>query len=190
MDYLIIGGGWALYFALHSLLASEQVKRTVRSKAPVIARGYRFFYSLISTVGLLWLLYLMAITPSATLFSPPGYVRYIAMILASWGVILVITSFRHLSGWAFLGLKKEENKGLIRKGTHAYVRHPIYSGIILIVIGMALYTPTDIVVLSAVCILAYLPAGIYFEEQKLIAEFGDEYLTYRREVPAIFPKKP
>ncbi len=87
-------------------------------------------------------------------------------------------------------IEKGGEKGLIRKGTHAYVRHPIYSGIILIVIGMALYTPTDIVVLSVVCILAYLPAGIYFEEQKLIAEFGDDYLTYRREVPAIFPKKP
>ncbi|MEQ9050507.1 MAG: isoprenylcysteine carboxylmethyltransferase family protein [Marinoscillum sp.] len=188
MDYLIIGGSWALYFALHSFLASGRVKRSVQSSAPVIARGYRFFYSLISTVGLLWLIYLMAITPSASLFDPPGYLRYIAMILASWGVILVVTSFRHLSGWAFLGLKKEENKGLIRKGTHAYVRHPISSGIILIVSGMALYTSTDIVVLSSACILVYLPVGIYFEEQKLIEEFGDAYRIYQAEVPAIFPK--
>ena len=36
--------------------------------------------------------------------------------------------------------------------------------------------------------LVYLPIGIRLEEHKLIAQFGEEYRRYRREVPALFPK--
>jgi len=187
MDYLIIGGGWALYLAMHSLFAAHGTKRFVERNIPFLYKLYRLVYTLSNSFGFLVLMYLMAITPSKVFFQPSGYLRYVAMVLASWGVIVTVVSFRHISGMAFLGFKPEENIGLVRRGLHAYVRHPIYSGTILIIVGMMMYVATDTIIVSGVVILLYLPLGIWFEEQKLIEIFGNDYLEYKREVPAIIP---
>lgn len=178
---------WWLYFGLHSGLASNGVKKIVKNLGFPMS-GYRLVYSGISTVGLLYVLYLVAVTPSQELFVPPGYLRYIAMILASWGIILIVVSFRHISLSGFVGLSQIKDERLTTEGIHGYVRHPIYSGVILILAGMVLYNPTDIMIVSAVAIGSYLPVGIYLEEMKLIRQFGVSYLEYRESVPAIFPK--
>jgi protein-S-isoprenylcysteine O-methyltransferase Ste14 len=36
-------------------------------------------------------------------------------------------------------------------------------------------------------VLVYIPIGIYFEEKKLIKMYGDQYVEYKKRVPAIFP---
>lgn len=187
MEYLLIGGGWAVYLGLHSILASNHVKQRVALYVPGLFQVYRLVYSLLSGLGMLFMLYLMAITPSQYLFEPSGPLRYVAMVLTSWGVILVMVSFRHISGLAFLGLKKNQNRHLVREGVHRYLRHPLYAGTILVLLGMVLYVPTDLVIVSVVVNLIYLPLGIHLEEQKLIREYGDAYLEYKREVKAIIP---
>ncbi|MEQ8473402.1 MAG: isoprenylcysteine carboxylmethyltransferase family protein [Marinoscillum sp.] len=188
MDYLIVGFSWVVYLAVHSLLASTAIKKTVREKAGWFWPFYRFFYSVVSIVGLLWIFLILATTPSHTLFDPPGYLRYIGMIFASWGVILMVVSFRYLSGLQFMGIKKPKTGELVTKGLHAFVRHPLYSGNILMLVGLILNHPTDMLLLSTFIIFAYFPIGIYFEEKKLVEEFGEAYVEYSREVPAIFPK--
>ncbi|MFY0607353.1 MAG: isoprenylcysteine carboxylmethyltransferase family protein [Cyclobacteriaceae bacterium] len=187
IEYFTIGGSWIFYLAIHSLLAANPVKDYFFQSLGTSTRAYRLFYSTISTGGLLGLMYLMAISTSNLLFSPHGYLRYGAMILSYYGVILVVTSFRFVSVKSFLGLKKSSFSGLCREGLHGYVRHPIYSGTILVFLGMFLYYPTDLILLTVAINLIYLPFGIYWEEQKLIAEFGEAYERYRNEVPAIFP---
>lgn len=186
MHYLIIIIlAWAAYLLLHSLLAAGRVKAAV----PLGTQAYRLVYTLISVVGLLGLLYLMAVAPAAQLFVPPGWVRYVAMIFASWGVIIVIVSFRHLSMLRFLGLKKAADTGLVREGIHGYVRHPIYSGTILVLIGMVGYNPTDVSLATVLTVCAYLPLGIRWEEQKLLKQYGEAYEKYKKEVPAVVPRR-
>jgi protein-S-isoprenylcysteine O-methyltransferase Ste14 len=188
MEYLVVGGSWALYLFLHSALATNGVKKWVADKITKSERAYRFIYSLLSTIGLLWLLMIMAITDSIQIFKPSAYVTYGAMVLASYGVILIIVSFRQLSMKEFVGLKKQSEFKLIKTGLHGHVRHPIYSGTILLFSGMCLYYPTDINILVAGVVFLYLPFGIYLEERKLIEVFGEEYLDYTKKVSAIFPR--
>lgn len=188
MDYVIIGGGWILYLSVHSILASGKVKRFVAERIPFLHNKYRLFYTLLSSLGILVLCYLLLITPAKLLFEFSVAVKYMAMVIASWGVIILVVSFRHLSGMAFLGFRAEDQGRLVKKGLHGRIRHPIYSGTILVIIGMMLYVATDLVFLSGAIILAYLPFGIHFEEKKLIKMFGDDYLEYKAEVPAIIPK--
>lgn len=187
MKYLILILAWSIYLALHSWLASQRVKNAVQQSAPFLYRRYRFLYSLFSTAGLFALLVLMAASQPIYLLAKSTSLQYIGMVLASWGVILVILSFRQLSGSAFLGLKPQVPSRLITTGIHGYVRHPIYSGTILVLVGMWFYIPTDSVLISIVVIFAYLPVGIYLEEQKLIAEYGEAYREYQRKVKALVP---
>lgn len=188
MEYAKIAIGWVMYLTLHSLLASDLVKAAVSKSLPGLARYYRLLYSVVSTVGLLYMMWLMLTAPAVELLQATPEMRYIGMVLASWGVMLVIVAFRHISGLAFLGLKAEGEPRLIREGLHAHMRHPIYSGTILILLGMLLYRPTAVIGLTVGLIFIYLPIGIYLEEKKLIRLFGEAYVRYRKEVKAVIPR--
>lgn len=187
MDYVLLGLGWAVYFAIHSVLAADRVKAIFRSLLQSGFRFYRILYSLISTIGLLGLFFFNAAIEGVWLFNPMGVVRYLSLMLATLGVIIVSRAFKEHNALAFVGLKQEEIK-FSRSGILNYVRHPIYSGTILITVGFFLFRPTTSSLISTICIFGYLPVGIYLEEKKLINQFGEQYLLYKKEVPALIPK--
>jgi protein-S-isoprenylcysteine O-methyltransferase Ste14 len=77
---------------------------------------------------------------------------------------------------------------LIRKGPYAYVRHPIYTGILVAAIGTAIvvgeWRGVFAIVLAAI--------GLWFkakrEERFLTTEFGDRYVEYRQNTGALLPR--
>lgn len=186
-NYGLLVLGWIVYFAIHSLLAADGVKLIFKNLLQNGFRFYRIFYSIISTIGLLALLVLNATMVTERLFNPEGLVRYLSLMLATFGVIIINRAFKEHNALAFVGLKPEAMK-FSRSGILNYVRHPIYSGTILIVIGFFLFTPTKATLASTLCIFGYLPAGIYLEEKKLIRQFGNQYIQYKTEVPSLIPK--
>jgi len=186
MNYLILCALWFMYFILHSLMASVKVKSFFTRILKSRFRYYRIFYSLISTIGLLLLLFLNASISAEFIFASKGLIRYLSLMLATLGVIVISRSFREYRLSSFIGLKDEPSE-LKRTGILKHVRHPIYSGTILIVIGFFLFNPTLATLVSVCCTLAYLPVGIYLEERKLIEQFGNGYLSYKQEVPSVFP---
>lgn len=115
-------------------------------------------------------------------------ITYCGLMISSLGVIVLQKSFKRISIKSFLGLSNEKNHGLIMSGLHAHVRHPIYSGTILIFLGAFLFNPTNLMLTSFVWLLIYLPVGIYLEEKKLITLFGDQYLDYKKRAKAVIPK--
>lgn len=179
--------GWVIYLFLHSLLASNQIKELVRVRLGFLSKYYRLGYVVISTAGLLFLLFYNANIPAADFFTRTGMVRYISLVLAAFGAIILKVAFRTYDLSAFIGIRKETNS-FVKDGLLRHVRHPIYSGTLLIVLGFFFFSPNLPTLISALCIFLYLPIGIWLEEQKLIKEFGDEYRTYKSEVPAIIPR--
>jgi len=186
MNYLILCVLWVMYFIAHSFFASARVKFFFAGILVSRFRYYRIFYSLISTIGLFLLLFLNASISTEFIFASKGMIRYLSLMLATLGVIVIIRSFREYKLSSFIGLKDEPSE-FKRTGILNHVRHPIYSGTILIVIGFFLFNPTLATLVSVCCTLAYLPVGIYLEERKLIEQFGKRYLSYKQEVPCVFP---
>jgi len=179
-SYLALICGWILYFVLHSLLATDSVK----SKFP--PRTFRIFYVLLSTAGLLGLLFYNGSIHSLKFFVSEGPIRYVSLVLTTFGVMIVQSSFRQYNFKGFLGLT-EEKRELRTEGVLQYVRHPIQAGLILVVLGFFFFIPNLPTLISCVCVFLYIPIGIYFEEKKLIAMYGDQYLEYKKRVPAIVP---
>ncbi|MGE0770703.1 MAG: isoprenylcysteine carboxylmethyltransferase family protein [Cyclobacteriaceae bacterium] len=180
--YLWLVIGWVVYFSLHSVMAAPAIKSRFK------ARPYRVFYTIVASVGLLFMLFLNGTIKAEPFFLREGIVRYLSLTLTAFGVILIQLAFRQYSLKGFLGLAEEKSNELRREGILQSIRHPIYAGLILIVLGYFLFSPNLPTLVSCLCIYAYLPIGIYLEEKKLIAHHGDAYLKYKAEVPALIPK--
>ena len=187
MSYGVLAGGWILYLMLHSALASEGVKQAAQS---LLGRHYRFYrlgYSVVATIGLVALLIVNGSISASYYFEPSGLPRYASLILTTVGVMIMQRAFKNYRLKAFLGFEQEESQ-LRTRGVLAWVRHPIYSGLILITLGFFLFIPNLPTLITCGAILLYLPIGIYLEEKKLIREYGDAYRKYKEEVPALIPR--
>lgn len=184
MNYVILASGWVFYFLLHSLLAAQRVKALMQ---PWMGRYYRIVYSVFAAVGLVALLVLNGSLESPVFFESTGLVRYLSLVLTTFGVMTIQLAFRQYRLKSFLGFA-EEKEELIIDGILKNVRHPIYSGLILITTGFFLFIPNMATAVSCLCILLYLPIGIYLEERKLIGMFGEKYTRYKEQVPSLFPR--
>lgn len=170
-SYIILVVGWLIYFVLHSAMAG---------------RVNRVLYVVVSTAGLLALLFYNGSIHSLKFFVSEGPIRYVSLMLTTFGVMVIQTSFRQYSFKGFIGVG-EEKKELKTDGVLQYVRHPIQSGVILVVLGFFFFIPNLPTLISCLCVLIYIPIGIYLEEKKLVKTYGDQYLEYKKRVPAIFP---
>ena len=180
--HLIFFGCWMVYYALHSFLAADGVKAKIRLKPQV----YRLLYSLLSSVLLLYVIILGAVQPTFFVFNASSNTKVVALSLTAVGVFIVKRAFRNYSFRGFLGIKAEEG-GLKTDGLQGRMRHPLYTGTILIVMGFFFFSPTMINLTTLISLFVYLPFGIWLEEKKLIRHFGQAYLDYRQKVPALFP---
>jgi protein-S-isoprenylcysteine O-methyltransferase Ste14 len=188
MNYMWLTIGWVLYFTLHSVLAADGAKGLVISMMGSSLRWYRLFYSVFSTGALIVLVFYGATIPAAYFFERTELLRYVSLVFTTFGVMTIRLAFKQFQLKSFVGFTPETGSTLKREGILKRIRHPILSGIILITLGYFIFIPNLPTLVSCLCILGYLPMGVWLEEKKLIKFFGEEYLQYKREVPAFIPK--
>ena len=107
-------------------------------------------------------------------------------IIASLGVILAFSARAAIGrNWAPPATRRTDTE-LVTTGPYAFVRHPIYGGILLMMIGTAIgLIPTWWLVAAA--------AGIYFlysaraEERFMTERFPDSYPAYRARTKMLLP---
>jgi len=95
---------------------------------------------------------------------------------------------RHTLGRNWSGrVTIKEGHELVMRGPYRFVRHPIYTGGILIVAGSALALGKAGGLISAAVMLAIFLHKIRLEERVLSQHFGDRYADYRRTAKALIP---
>lgn len=184
MDSFLLALAWATFYGLHSILASTPIKK----KLNLSQRNYRLCYNAVALTSLSAVLWVHFGLASPTIFTRTIATDIIGFGLIVGGLWVHFLTFQQLSIHAFLGILPEVQGDLVAKGIYAYLRHPIYLGILLIMLGLMLLQPITSNLISLLVTLLYLPFGIRFEEQKLIAEFGDTYQQYCKKVPSLFPR--
>ena len=81
-----------------------------------------------------------------------------------------------------------KNEQLAINGPYALVRHPLYTGNILVVCGFALANATWWAPPVALAFFwFYYPPAIEYEDRKLRRHFGDRWERWARDVPALVP---
>jgi protein-S-isoprenylcysteine O-methyltransferase Ste14 len=114
------------------------------------------------------------------------YAEIIGAILFVLGLSLAIWARLYLGeNWGMPMTLKVEPE-LVTSGPYRFVRHPIYSGILIAILGTAL--STNIVLIFVMCI-----AGIYFiysahiEERNMLKIFPKTYPDYKRRTKMLLP---
>lgn len=186
-SYILLVLAWAIYLALHSIMASTGWKEKMYALG-FSRRSYRLFYSGFSTILLLLIFLYNGMLGGEYLLQRTTLVKYIGLFLAGGGIFVLRAAFKQYSFGRFVGLSPEDGEDSLHvSGILRHVRHPIYSGTLLITLGYLFFDPRLPSVLSMACIWLYLPVGIYFEEKKLIEQWGEAYTEYKKNVPAILP---
>ena len=199
VDVLIIILLFAIFGYTHSLLASLKVKFWFRKLFGDLIAFYRLLYNLSGLLSV-YLIYELSPKPHIIIYDLTNPYDLLMLIPQFLSLAGVIWTFRYICFKEFLGLnqikrfldknyttKLDEEYTLRIDGPYRYSRHPLY----FFSITFMLFRPVmDLFYLTFfICIVAYFYVGSYYEEKKLVRQFGEIYEDYRNEVPRILPVK-
>ena len=105
-----------------------------------------------------------------------------------FGGLIVLFAFTKL-GESLTAFPTPKLGGALKTGgMYAWMRHPIYTGIILVVLGWSLYQLSlgQAIIGILLWILFYFKSR--YEEEGLERVYGEDYMAYRKKVGRFFPK--
>ena len=108
--------------------------------------------------------------------------------LAAAGVALVLWAFLYLRG-RITGSIEPKLHSLVQEGPYRFVRHPVYLGWTVALIGVAVVLRSWAGLLSVA--LLYLPSAIWrakLEEEALTRRFGRAWEDYRKHTGFLLPR--
>jgi protein-S-isoprenylcysteine O-methyltransferase Ste14 len=110
----------------------------------------------------------------------------IGVALCAIGVGLAILARVHLGRNWGMPMSRKENPELVTTGPYAFVRHPIYTGMLLAILGTAIGA-------SVFWLLPLTLFGAYFiysarcEEKLMIEQFPEQYPAYMKRTKMLLP---
>ena len=195
MKYLLISLLWIAYCAFHSFLISIRITKLTNRFLKRYYAFYRLFYVIISFVLLIPLLNYTAQIETPIIISygsPLTILRYVLI----YGSLLMFfwAFFFDYDSLSFFGIRQIMNifspkkvnpsSGIKRNGLLGLMRHPMYLALI-IYLWCQTFTLLEIIINSILTI--YVIIGTKLEENKLVLEFGDDYIKYQNQVPMLVP---
>lgn len=172
---------WFVYWWLAAADTKAAVRReSLRSRA---AHG--------GPLLLAWLLLALPPLPwlrdGARLLPDSAAVYWTGAALTACGLLFSVWARVHIGrNWSGIVTLKAQHE-LVTSGPYAWVRHPIYSGLILAFAGSAIARADWRGVLAVVIVVLALWRKLKLEESWMQQQFGDAYTEYRRRVAALLP---
>ena len=116
----------------------------------------------------------------ATYFAAPELpLAYVGIPLVLIGTVIRLWSSGHIM----------KNHMLATDGPYAFVRHPLYSGNILLLVGFAVAASTLwLWIVLALFLYIYYPTAIDYEDHKLEGLFDDQWRNWAAKTPALVPR--
>jgi protein-S-isoprenylcysteine O-methyltransferase Ste14 len=111
------------------------------------------------------------------------------LVFMSGAIALFATSSRALGkNWSVVARTLDDHE-LVRHGPYAHIRHPIYLGMLLFLLGLAVALGHLLQLIVTVPVfLAGTMIRTRIEDRLLEDRFGDSFRHYARTTPALIPK--
>lgn len=173
-----------LLFSIYFYIQYRPVR--VRRNAPISIFSFERFCCLLG-IGLVFFP-----RTHLSMLAIPIHSSY-PVALTGFGLVIAGLAFsawaRDLLGrnWSGRVIIQDKHQ-LITAGPYAYVRHPLYSGILAAIAGTALIAADCGAVIGFFFALAYFWLKASREERLLESEFGAIYTAYRARTGGLFPR--
>ena len=116
-------------------------------------------------------------------------VQVVGVVLIVAGAIPPIHAFAQFVRAGGTPMPIAPTQRLVVTGFNRYLRNPMYAGLLLVIIGQAMLFRSGGLVVYAVVVWAVTASFVrWYEEPTLTRQYGSEYVTYRRSVPAWWPR--
>jgi protein-S-isoprenylcysteine O-methyltransferase Ste14 len=175
---------WGI-FVLIWLISAFTTKRTVQvqsGSSRVVQLAFvilAYYLVLAQDFPVAWLN--QRLTPDTLATATLGFVIFVAgLLFATWA------RFRLGGNWSS-SVTLKENHTLVRSGPYRIVRHPIYTGLTLALLGTAIAFGQIRCFLGVVLALVAWKLKSSTEERLMRQQFGVQYTAYQKEVKALIP---
>jgi protein-S-isoprenylcysteine O-methyltransferase Ste14 len=181
----IVFACWAI-FLLYWFISARSAKPTQERKQGMarfrlLIIGVIVVLLILQNFGLIGQLLTTTLIPHTTL------IRVISVVFLIVGLGIAIVARRTLAGnWSNVAELKVDHE-LITTGIYRYVRHPIYTGVLLMMIGTVLVSGTTSVLLIFLVLVGVFWFNITQEEKLLTEYFPNAYPAYKQRSKAIIP---
>lgn len=118
----------------------------------------------------------------------PSWAFYLGIVIILLGIIVRQWSIAVLGRFFSPTIGVQEGQKVVEKGPYRLVRHPSYTGILLILVGVGLAFQS----LAAVLVMLLMFSVAYGhrineEEEVLVSELGEEYVKYMKRTKRLIP---
>lgn len=176
--YLWMLAGLWIAFYIYWLISAFRAKKNIR-----VNRSHHLIRSIAIIILIILIFKIHKLHQLATLtFAPP----LVGLIITACGLGFAVWARIYLGRNWGVPMSIKENPELITSGPYRFVRHPIYSGILLAIFGTALAS-------AAIWFLLCIILGIYFsysatqEEKNLTKLFPEQYPEYKKKTKKLIP---
>jgi protein-S-isoprenylcysteine O-methyltransferase Ste14 len=109
----------------------------------------------------------------------------IALLIITLGACIGISA---LYANRFFNIRPDikEHASLVTTGVYAYIRHPMYTAVLVIMFGVTLLYPVQFVFVSYGLLLLTLLIKLFYEES-LWKAYSDEYRVYMKKTKRLIP---
>jgi len=120
--------------------------------------------------------------------SLPCQLRLIGVLLSVVGILMLVFTHRALGIYWSTTLQFKENHTLLTTGPYGLIRHPMYTSLFIIFIGLAFVSSFWPLWILTLIMTIFFIRIVKREEDMMIEEFGDEYLSYIERTGCYFPR--
>ncbi|PYR94384.1 MAG: hypothetical protein DMF84_05735 [Acidobacteria bacterium] len=116
----------------------------------------------------------------------PEVAGTIGLVLCAAGFVLMGAAFAAIRGVIQIAPEPRAGGHLVTGGIYSRLRHPIYTAILMLAIGLFLRKPTAAVAIGAFVVTGFLILKARFEETLLLIHYP-EYAEYKTRTWGVVP---
>lgn len=114
------------------------------------------------------------------------WVLTVGFVVFLLGLLLAVWARVHLGNNWGMPMTQKQKPELVTSGPYAYIRHPIYAGILLAVIGCAITISLFSLIIFAMMSVYFIYSSV-IEEKLLTTQFPGVYPEYIRKTKMLVP---
>ena len=189
-EHLAIVASVTVFGIQHSGISALRVKHWIIERWG--KEGYSRIFNVTSFLALIpaslslnywdWLYFLQ----SPELLNPLLFL--FGVILLALGVVVAILASRSISVSTVADMRTDRKPALVTGGLYARTRHPLYLATILFLLSLIAFYPFSNILVFSLSFVGYVVIGAYLEERKLVIQYGEEYIAYRRTAGFLLPR--